>query len=126
MSDRGRYIIGRPGRIDLANLLTVGVSTVVLEGRDELIDYPRAVGIDDEALRTMQTIGLVEKVLPHTVPDQKIRIVNGDRKILAEINPTTREFGWPRRNGFIQPLVDKALLEGSGPVPARRGALRQP
>lgn len=115
MSDRKDVIIigAGPVGLTLANLLgQFGVSTVVFESRDELIDYPRAVGIDDEALRTMQTIGLVDKVLPHTVPDQKIRIVNGDRKILAEINPTTREFGWPRRNGFIQPLVDKALLEG--------------
>ncbi|GAB5079862.1 bifunctional 3-(3-hydroxy-phenyl)propionate/3-hydroxycinnamic acid hydroxylase [Arthrobacter sp. AD-310] len=115
MSDRKDVIIigAGPVGLTLANLLgKYGVSTVVFESRDELIDYPRAVGIDDEALRTMQTIGLVDKVLPHTVPDQKIRIVNGDRKVLAEINPTTREFGWPRRNGFIQPLVDKALLEG--------------
>lgn len=115
MSDRKDVIIigAGPVGLTLANLLgQFGVSTVVFESRDELIDYPRAVGIDDEALRTMQTIGLVDKVLPHTVPDQKIRIVNGDRKVLAEINPTTREFGWPRRNGFIQPLVDKALLEG--------------
>lgn len=120
MSDRKDVIIigAGPVGLTLANLLgQYGVSTVVFEGGDELIDYPRAVGIDDEALRTMQTIGLVDKVLPHTVPDQKIRIVNGDRKILAEINPTTREFGWPRRNGFIQPLVDKALLEGLARYP---------
>jgi 3-(3-hydroxy-phenyl)propionate hydroxylase len=120
MSDRKDVIIigAGPVGLTLANLLgQFGVSTVVFEGRDELIDYPRAVGIDDEALRTMQTIGLVDKVLPHTVPDQKIRIVNGDRKVLAEINPTTREFGWPRRNGFIQPLVDKALLEGLARYP---------
>ncbi|SDT23864.1 3-(3-hydroxy-phenyl)propionate hydroxylase [Pseudarthrobacter equi] len=120
MSDRKDVIIigAGPVGLTLANLLgQFGVSTVVFEGRDELIDYPRAVGIDDEALRTMQTIGLVDKVLPHTVPDQKIRIVNGERKVLAEINPTTREFGWPRRNGFIQPLVDKALLEGLARYP---------
>ncbi|RAN79186.1 monooxygenase [Bacillus sp. SRB_336] len=120
MSDRKDVIIigAGPVGLTLANLLgQFGVSTVVFEGRDELIDYPRAVGIDDEALRTMQTIGLVDKVLPHTVPDQKIRIVNGDRRILAEINPTTREFGWPRRNGFIQPLVDKELLEGLARYP---------
>jgi 3-(3-hydroxy-phenyl)propionate hydroxylase len=107
-------IIGAgPVGLTLANILgRHGVRAVLLEARTELIDYPRAVGIDDEALRTMQTIGLVDEVLPHTVPDQKIRIVNGDRKVLAEIDPTTREFGWPRRNGFVQPLVDKVLLDG--------------
>ena len=107
-------IIGAgPTGLTLANLLgQYGVRTVLVEAREELIDYPRAVGIDDEALRVMQSIGLVDKVLPHTVPDQQVRIVNGDMKIIAEINPTTREFGWPRRNGFVQPLVDQVLLAG--------------
>ena len=74
MSDRKDVIIigAGPVGLTLANLLgQFGVSTVVFEDRGELIDYPRAVGIDDEALRTMQTIGLVDKVLPHTVPDRR-------------------------------------------------------
>lgn len=108
-------IIGAgPTGLTLANLLGQnGVSTLLIEARDELIDYPRAVGIDDESLRAMQGLGLVDKVLEHTVPDQQIRIVNGSGKVIAGINPTTREFGWPRRNGFVQPLVDKVLLEGA-------------
>lgn len=107
-------IIGAgPTGLTLANLLgRHGVATVLVEAREELIDYPRAVGIDDEALRVMQAIDLVDEVLPHTVPDQRVRIVNGETKVIAEINPTTREFGWPRRNGFVQPLVDRVLLEG--------------
>ena len=112
--DADAIIIGAgPVGLTLANLLAQDhVRVIVLEARSELIDFPRAVGIDDEALRTIQSIGLVEKVLPHTVPDQKIRIINGDRKVIAEINPTTREFGWPRRNGFVQPLVDRVLHDG--------------
>lgn len=108
-------IIGAgPTGLTLANLLGQnGVSTVLIEARNELIDYPRAVGIDDESLRAMQGLGLVDKVLEHTVPDQQIRIVNGSGKVIAGINPTTREFGWPRRNGFVQPLVDAVLLDGA-------------
>lgn len=102
-----------PVGLMLANLLgQQGVKVLVVEKNETLIDYPRAVGIDDEALRAMQTVGLVEDVLPHTIPDQKIYMINGDRQILSEVNPTTREFGWPRRNGFVQPLVDKVLLDG--------------
>ncbi|MEU6650922.1 bifunctional 3-(3-hydroxy-phenyl)propionate/3-hydroxycinnamic acid hydroxylase [Streptomyces sp. NPDC046900] len=102
-----------PVGLTLANLLgQQGIDVLVVEREHELIDYPRAVGIDDEALRAMQTAGLVDEVLPHTIPDQKIYMVNGDRTILSEVNPTTREFGWPRRNGFVQPLVDQVLLAG--------------
>ncbi|MFE5210101.1 bifunctional 3-(3-hydroxy-phenyl)propionate/3-hydroxycinnamic acid hydroxylase [Streptomyces sp. NPDC056600] len=115
-----------PVGLTLANLLgQQGVDVLVVERERELVDYPRAVGIDDEALRAMQTAGLVEEVLPHTIPDQKIYMVNGDRTILSEVNPTTREFGWPRRNGFVQPLVDRVLLEGLDRFPnaaARFGA----
>jgi 3-(3-hydroxy-phenyl)propionate hydroxylase len=107
-------IIGAgPVGLMLANLLgQQGVNVLVVEKNDTLIDYPRAVGIDDEALRAMQTVGLVDEVLPHTIPDQKIYMINGDRQILSEVNPTTREFGWPRRNGFVQPMVDRVLLDG--------------
>lgn len=107
-------IIGAgPVGLLLANLLgQQGVNVLLVEKSETLIDYPRAVGIDDEALRAMQTAGLVDEVLPHTIPDQKIYMVNGDRQILSEVNPTTREFGWPRRNGFVQPLVDRVLLDG--------------
>lgn len=107
-------IIGAgPVGLMLANLLgQQGVNVLLVEKSETLIDYPRAVGIDDEALRAMQTAGLVDEVLPHTIPDQKIYMVNGDRQILSEVNPTTREFGWPRRNGFVQPLVDRVLLDG--------------
>src|SRR5690606_9701486 len=107
-------IIGAgPTGLTLANLLgKLGVQTILIEARDQLIDYPRAVGIDDESLRAMQSLGLVDQVLVHTVPDQQVRIVNGSGKVIAGINPTTREFGWPRRNGFVQPLVDQVLLDG--------------
>ncbi|MFC7788573.1 bifunctional 3-(3-hydroxy-phenyl)propionate/3-hydroxycinnamic acid hydroxylase MhpA [Microbacterium sp. MAHUQ-60] len=107
-------IIGAgPVGLTLANLLgQQGIEVLLVEKEDELISYPRAVGIDDEALRVMQTADIVGEVLPHTIPDQKIYMVNGDRLILSEVNPTTREFGWPRRNGFVQPLVDRVLLEG--------------
>ncbi|MDQ0380322.1 bifunctional 3-(3-hydroxy-phenyl)propionate/3-hydroxycinnamic acid hydroxylase MhpA [Amycolatopsis thermophila] len=107
-------IIGAgPVGLTLANLVgQQGVEVLLVEKGEELIDYPRAVGIDDEALRAMQTAGLVDEVLPHTIPDQKIYMVNGDRMILSEVDPRTREFGWPRRNGFVQPLVDQVLLAG--------------
>ncbi len=80
--------------------------------RDSLIDYPRGVGLDDEALRTFQSIGLVEQVLPHTVPNQILRFFDAKRKLLAEMAPPDARFGWPKRNGFVQPMVDAELYAG--------------
>lgn len=102
-----------PVGLTLANMLGMyGVRTLVVEERATLIDYPRGVGIDDESLRTIQAIGLIEQVLPHTVPNQIMRFVDHRRQLLAEIAPTDTSFGWPKRSGFVQPLVDAQLLAG--------------
>ena len=84
----------------------------MVDERSTLIDYPRGVGLDDEALRTFQSIGLVHRVLPHTVPNQILRFFDAKRRILAEMAPPDARFGWPKRNGFVQPLVDAELLRG--------------
>jgi 3-(3-hydroxy-phenyl)propionate hydroxylase len=102
-----------PVGLTLANILgQQGVATRVIDERDSLIDYPRGVGLDDEALRTFQSIGLVERVLPHTVPNQILRFFDGNRRLLAEMAPPDARFGWPKRNGFVQPMVDAELLRG--------------
>ncbi|GAA3680745.1 bifunctional 3-(3-hydroxy-phenyl)propionate/3-hydroxycinnamic acid hydroxylase [Arthrobacter ginkgonis] len=102
-----------PAGLMLANLLGMyGRKVTVLEARDELIDYPRGVGLDDESFRTIQTVGLVEAVSPHTTPQHIMRLVNGAGKTILINNPKTDEFGWDRKHGFIQPEVDKALHAG--------------
>ena len=102
-----------PVGLTLANILgQQGVRTLVVEERSNLIDYPRGVGLDDESLRTFQSIGLVDRVLPHTVPNQILRFVDAKRRVLAEMAPPDARFGWPKRNGFVQPLVDAELLVG--------------
>lgn len=102
-----------PSGLTLANILGLqGVRTLIVEERDTLIDYPRGVGLDDEALRTFQSIGLVDRVLPHTVPNQILRFFDAKRRLLAEMAPPDARFGWPKRNGFVQPMVDAELCGG--------------
>ncbi|MFF7943355.1 bifunctional 3-(3-hydroxy-phenyl)propionate/3-hydroxycinnamic acid hydroxylase [Nocardia gamkensis] len=107
-----------PVGLTLANMLGMyGVRARVVEERPSLIDYPRGVGLDDESLRTFQAIGLADHVLPHTTPNQIMRFVDARRRLLAEIAPTDEQFGWPKRNGFVQPLVDAELLAGLARYP---------
>jgi 3-(3-hydroxy-phenyl)propionate hydroxylase len=102
-----------PSGLMTANLLgRFGLRVCVLEAGADLIDYPRGVGMDDETLRTFQAAGLVESVLPHTVPHQLLVFVDAKQRDLARLAPPTAEFGWPRRNGFVQPLADRVLYEG--------------
>ncbi|MEL7939976.1 bifunctional 3-(3-hydroxy-phenyl)propionate/3-hydroxycinnamic acid hydroxylase [Pseudomonas delhiensis] len=102
-----------PVGLAIANYLgQVGVQVLQLEKLDQLIDYPRAIGIDDESLRTVQAIGLVDEVLPHTTPWHAMRFLTPGGRCFADIQPMTDEFGWSRRNAFIQPQVDAVLHRG--------------
>lgn len=97
----------------IANYLgQCGISVIVLEQLDALIDFPRAIGLDDESLRAFQSVGLAEKVEPHTTPMHWMRFVTPKGRCFASIEPHVDDFGWPRRNAFIQPLADRVLLDG--------------
>jgi len=107
-------IIGAgPVGLMIANYLGLqGVRVVLLEKLDQIIDYPRAIGLDDEALRVFQSVGLAEELLPHTTPEHWMRFVTRTGRCFASIEPRTDEFGWSRRNAFIQPLADRILFQG--------------
>jgi len=107
-----------PVGLMIANYLgQMGVSVLLIEKLDSLIDYPRAIGIDDEALRAMQAVGLVHNVLPHTTPWHAMRFLTPKGRCFADIQPMTDEFGWSRRNAFIQPQVDGVMYDGLSRFP---------
>lgn len=99
-----------PVGLTISNTLGMnGIRTILLERGDELIDYPRAIGMDDECLRTLQGIGMAERVLPHLTPNHWMRFVTKSGRCFASIEPRTDVFGWSRRNAFNQPLIDREL-----------------
>jgi 3-(3-hydroxy-phenyl)propionate hydroxylase len=117
MPERARYdliIVGAgPVGMMIANLVApCGARILLLEKLPDLIDYPRGVGMDDECLRAFQAAGLAETVIPHTVPHQGMDFRTARGRSFANIKPRAEVFGWPKRSGFIQPLVDRALLQG--------------
>ena len=63
-------IIGAgPVGLTIANTLGLaGIKALVVERLPQIIDYPRAIGIDDESLRTLQAIGLTDQVQAHITP----------------------------------------------------------
>lgn len=102
-----------PVGVTLANLLgTYGVRALVVDRSAEILDYPRAVGLDDEALRTFQAAGVVQALLKDMIQNVPMRMYSARKECFAEILPSTREFGWCRRNLFSQPLGERALRAG--------------
>jgi 3-(3-hydroxy-phenyl)propionate hydroxylase len=102
-----------PCGITIANLLGVyGVRAVVIDRDADILDFPRAVGIDDESLRTYQAVGLVDAVLADVIQNSPIRYHTSWGRCFAHVEPTGRPFGWPRRNQFLQPMFEATLRRG--------------
>ena len=117
VSDPNRYdvaIVGAgPVGLTIANTLGLyGIRTLIVEKLPQVIDYPRAIGIDDEALRTIQATGLADQVKAHITPDHAMLLTDASGRVFAQIDPRTDEFGWSRRNAFIQPQIDNILYQG--------------
>ncbi|MEO8057016.1 MAG: bifunctional 3-(3-hydroxy-phenyl)propionate/3-hydroxycinnamic acid hydroxylase [Burkholderiales bacterium] len=109
---------GGPNGITVANLLgAYGIDTVVIEREMQILEYPRAVGMDDESLRMFQTVGLADSLLQDMIQNVPMRMYRADGKCFADIRPATREFGWWRRNIFMQQLAEKTLRDGLARYP---------
>ena len=102
-----------PTGLMLANLLGISeIHTLVVERNISTVGEPRAVSIDDESLRTTQAAGLVEPVLADCLLDYGSHYFSADGRCFAKVEPTTREFGYPRRSAFRQPLFEATLRSG--------------
>jgi 3-(3-hydroxy-phenyl)propionate hydroxylase len=102
-----------PTGLTLCNLLGLaGLRVVLIERNATTVQEPRAVSIDDEALRTMQSAGLIEEVLKDVVLDYGSHYFNAEGACFAKVEPKTREFGYPRRSAFTQPKLEAVLREG--------------
>lgn len=107
-----------PNGVSIAHLLGLyGIDTVVIEKSLEVVDYPRAVGMDDEALRLYQGVGMADALLKDMVQNVPLRMFRADGECFAEIRPSTREFGWYRRNIFMQPVAERTLRAGLSSYP---------
>ena len=99
-----------PVGLTLANLLgALGVRTLLVERNPATVQEPRAVSIDDESLRTMQAAGVVDEVLEFIVPGYGSHYYSPRGIRFAKVEPTGRPYGYPRRNAFRQPILERQL-----------------
>ncbi len=114
---KNRYpvvIVGAgPAGLALANLLARhGIEILVVERNASTVHEPRAVSIDDESLRTMQAAGLVETVRQTIVPGYGSHYLSPGGICFAKVEPTGTPYGYPRRNAFRQPILERQLRDG--------------
>ena len=107
-----------PVGLTLANVLGLqGVRTLVVDERDSLIDYPRGVGLDDEALRTFQSIGARRaRAAAHRAQP--------DPALLRRQSAPARRNGAARRTIRLAQAQRLRPADGRRRTAARAGALR--
>jgi len=102
-----------PVGVTAANLLgTYGVPTLLVDRETSVVDYPRAIGVDDEALRTFQTFGLADDILGDAIQNVPLKFFDARGRCVADVRPTHQEYGWYRRNVFVQPAAEAVLRSG--------------
>ena len=101
-----------PIGLTLLNLLgTLGVPSLVVEKNLTTVQEPRAVSIDDESLRTMQAAGVVDEVIKFVVAGYGSHYYSPKRIRFAKVEPMGQPYGYPRRNAFRQPILEKQLKD---------------
>ena len=108
-----------PTGLTLAHLLGLyGVRTLLIERHSSTVGEPRAVSIDDESLRTLQNAGVIDAVLPDVVQSYGVHYHAWNGRVFARILPTSREYGYPKRSAFRQPLLEATLCRELARRPA--------
>jgi len=96
-----------------ANLLgTYGVETLIVEQNAATSDLPKAILLDDEGLRALQAVGLADDILPRIISGYGARYYAPDGTCFARVDAPVTAHGYPRRNSFLQPELERVLLDG--------------
>ena len=116
-----------PVGASLANLLGLtGLKTVVLEREPSVYHLPRAVALDGEGMRLIQTMGLADKLLPLLNVSRNIRHVSADGKLLLLLTRSgVGPEGWNNAYRFYQPEFEAVLRHGVSRHPSVDVRLRR-
>ena len=102
-----------PTGLVLANLLgQAGVRTLLIEANPATAGEPRAVSIDDESLRVVQQMGLLDVVSDEIVSGYGSEYLAPDGAMFLKVKPQAQPYGHARRNAFRQPIFEAQLREG--------------
>jgi 3-(3-hydroxy-phenyl)propionate hydroxylase len=96
----------------LAALLTShGRSVTVIEQASAIYDKPRAITLDHEALRVMQSIGVGDAIKPFLAPHTGTDFLGIDGQLIRRFDPMPPPFplGWWPTACFIQPRLEAVL-----------------
>ncbi|WP_404819002.1 FAD-dependent monooxygenase [Streptomyces phaeolivaceus] len=89
-----------------------GVRVLLVERNATTSDAAKAISLDDESLRTLQSAGLDEAVRPIIVPGTGTKYFGiGGRPLVHARGTGDQRFGHPFKNPFAQPDLERVLRE---------------
>ncbi len=110
---------GPVGATTAGLLAARGLDVVVVDRDTDVFPLPRAGHIDQESLRVLQELGVLDDVAPGLRPLQGMDFLTADRQVLISMRSGGRTpSGHPASSLFHQPVLDRALRDGA----VRRGA----
>ena len=101
-----------PSGLVLGGLLAnYGISVGIFEKKESTVTEPRAVSIDDESLRTLQSFSVHQAVLKNVSQNYGSHYYDAKGKLFLKVEPNSRENGFFKRNAFDQPTFEMTLRE---------------
>jgi 3-(3-hydroxy-phenyl)propionate hydroxylase len=94
---------GPTGLASALLLVARGVRVAVLEREGATVVEPRAVTLDDESLRSLAMMGVLGDLEPRLLRGYGTRWYTGGGRQIAAVSSSAQRFGYPCRNGFVQP-----------------------
>lgn len=108
-----------PTGLLLANLLgKAGLEVLIVDKNSGPSSFPKAILLDDEGFRSLQAIGVSEVVASKSLMGYGARYYNEEGECFAKISPGKMVYGYPKRNSFFQPELEKALEENLKKYPS--------
>lgn len=101
-----------PTGITLAALLAQrGIKVAAFDKLPGLYPLPRAIGLDHEAMRLLQQLGLAEQIAPHVAPYRPSEYRGADGKPILRVDavPAPYPLGWAPNYVFNQPALENML-----------------
>ena len=113
---------GPTGVLAALGLAVHGVPTLLLERHDEVWALPRAVHLDDEAVRLLQAVGVADEFAALRRPARGLRLLDAGHRTMAEFarDPDGGRHGHPQANLFDQPDLERVLRRRLATCPAAR------
>lgn len=96
----------------LANLLAdKGISTCVLDRYSKVYPMPRAIVLDWEVMRALQSAGVADELFPTTKKHPGTDFVGLEGQVIKLFDPAPPPYdlGWPATLTFIQPELEEML-----------------